>query len=334
MVTIKESIKVRNNSKVFSINWALMNNCNYKCSYCHPDLNSGSIKAPSYDVVVNFIENIILHSKELGLIPYFEFGGGEVTILRYFSDLIKFINDNNGLVCIVSNGSKSLSWWRENAEYLNGVSLSYHVNDIKDEKHFIDVAKILESSKNIRLHVNVMMDPQKFNDCYLFAKSLKEQVKCSIALQPLFEGFGHGGITKKYNYTDEQELLMKSFRGWPDEKNLPEPRSFLEIEYLDGSKETRSTFDLLINDQVNFIGWDCYTGVESIVITFAGEIYRAWCMQDGSIGSIYNENITLPTKPIRCHTKICQCGADLSSTKINKQLVKTLGNAIDVIQII
>ncbi|WP_434137526.1 hypothetical protein [Photobacterium leiognathi] len=89
MVTIKESIKVRNNSKVFSINWALMNNCNYKCSYCHPDLNSGSIKAPSYDVVVNFIENIILHSKELGLIPYFEFGGGEVTILRYFSDSIK-----------------------------------------------------------------------------------------------------------------------------------------------------------------------------------------------------------------------------------------------------
>ncbi|WP_434137528.1 hypothetical protein [Photobacterium leiognathi] len=70
----------------------------------------------------------------------------------------------------------------------------------------------------------------------MFAKSLKEQVKCSIALQPLFEGFGHGGITKKYNYTDEQELLMKSFRGWPDEKNLPELRSFLEIEYLDGSK--------------------------------------------------------------------------------------------------
>ncbi len=71
-----------------------------------------------------------------------------------------------------------------------------------------------------------MMDPQKFNDCYLYAQRLKEQVKCSIALQPLFEGFGHGGITQKYNYTDKQESLMKSFRGWPDEKNLPEPRSF------------------------------------------------------------------------------------------------------------
>ncbi len=41
-----------------------------------------------------------------------------------------------------------------------------------------------------------MMDPNRFEDCYLFALQLKEQVKCSIALQPLYEGFGHGGITK------------------------------------------------------------------------------------------------------------------------------------------
>ncbi len=59
--------------------------------------------------------------------------------------------------------------------------------------------------------------------------------------------------------------------------------------------ETLSTFDLLINNQVNFIGWDCYAGVESMVVTFSGEIYRAWCMQDGAIGSIYDNEITLPT---------------------------------------
>ncbi|PSU90733.1 radical SAM protein [Photobacterium kishitanii] len=326
--------KVNCSSFFLSINWALMNKCNYKCSYCHPDLNSGSINAPPYEVVVQFVENISSDAKKLGLTPYFEFGGGEVTLLRYFSKLIQLIHENGGLVCIVSNGSKSLSWWRENAEYLNGVSLSYHVNDIKDENHLIEVAKTLESSKNTRLHVNVMMDPQKFNDCYSYAQRLKEQVKCSIALQPLFEGFGHGGITQKYNYTDKQESLMKSFRGWPDEKNLPEPRSFLDIEYIDGLKGTVSTFDLLINDQVNFIGWDCYAGVESIVITFAGEIYRAWCMQDGSIGSIYDTEIILPVKPTRCRTKICQCGADLSSTKINKRLIEQLDNSIAVTQIL
>ncbi len=146
-----------------------------------------------------------------------------------------------------------LQWWREHAEYLNGVSLSYHVNDIKDEAHFIEVAKILEHSKSTRLHVNVMMEPQRF-DCYVFVEWLKVQVRCSIALQPLFEGFDHDGITKKYTHIDEQELVMQKFHGRPEHKKLPEPRAFLQIEYLDGKKETLSTFDWLVNDQVNFIG--------------------------------------------------------------------------------
>ncbi|MEZ8021080.1 radical SAM protein [Vibrio splendidus] len=328
---IIREIKCKNN--ILGINWALMNNCNYKCNYCHSDLNSGSIKAPPYEVVVNFIEKILEHSNRLKLTPYFEFGGGEVTLLRYFGDLIKYIHKNDGLVCIVSNGSKSLQWWNENTQFLNGVSLSYHINDIREEAHFVEVARILEASSHTRLHVNIMMDPNRFEDCYLFALQLKEQVKCSIALQPLYEGFGHGGITKKYTYTEEQELLMQTFRGRPDEKNLPEPRASLDIEYTDGSVETLSTFDLLINNQVNFIGWDCYAGVESMVVTFSGEIYRAWCMQDGAIGSIYDNEITLPTNPTRCRTKICQCGSDISSTKINKKSVQKENNRIAIIEL-
>lgn len=325
--------EIKCKKKFFGINWSLMNNCNYKCNYCHSDLNSGSIKAPSYEVVVNFIEKILDHSNRLDLKPYFEFGGGEVTLLRYFGDLIKYIHKNDGFVSIVSNGSKALQWWHENAQFLNCVDLSYHINDIRDETHFVEVARILESSCNTRLHVNVMMDPKRFEDCYLFALQLKEHVKCSIALQPLYEGFGHGGITKKYSYTEDQELLMQTFRGRPDEKNLPESRSSIVIEYLDGSIENLFTFDLLINNQVNFIGWDCYAGVESIVVTFSGEIYRAWCMQDGAIGSIYDNDITLPTNPTRCRTKICQCGTDISSSKINKKSVQKENNRIAIIEL-
>lgn len=319
------------NDKYLSINWALMNVCNYNCDYCHSDLNSGSIRAPSYDTAVAFIDKVINHANEFGLTPYFEFGGGEVTLLRYFSELIRYVDENGGLACIVSNGSKPLRWWRDNVDYLNGVSLSYHINDIKDNDHFIDVAKILEGSNNTRFHVNIMMEPQRFHECYLFAERLREQINCSIALQPLYEGFGYGGVTKKYNYTDEQDLSMKTFRGRTDNKKLPEPRAFLEIEYIDGRKETLSTFDLLINEQVNFIGWDCYAGIESMVVTFSGEIYRAWCMQDGAIGSIYDEQIILPTKPMRCRTKICQCGADLSSKKVNKNFTLKSKENIEIL---
>lgn len=315
------------------VNWALTNQCNYSCRYCHEDLNSGNIKEPNEGKVLYFLEKLIVISKKKNKILYVEFGGGEVSLYRSFHSVIKTIHQNNGLVTIVSNGSKRISWWEENTKYLSGVSLSYHIEDIKSESHFIEVSKVLEASRTTRFHVNIMMVPERFDDCVEFANRLKQEVRCSIALQPLFEGFGHGGITKKYPYTPEQEQIMKDFRGRPELKTLPPSMAELEVNYADGTTENLSTFDLIANDQTNFVGWDCYAGIDSLVITFSGDIYRSWCMQDGPIGSIYNENIELPTHPTKCRTKICQCGVDLSAKKVNTKLVLSNQQKIAVTQL-
>lgn len=330
---LRNLVQVSSSNACYSLNWALMNNCNYKCNYCHSDLNSGSIKTPSYEVIVSFIDKILECSNKSQMKPYFEFGGGEVTLLRYFPKLLKHISENNGLVNIVSNGSKNVSWWQDNVKYLSGVSLSYHINDIKSESHFIEVSKVLEASKTTRFHVNIMMVPERFDDCLAFANKFKQEVRCSIALQPLFEGFGHGGITKKYSYTFEQEQIMKDFRGRSELKTLPPSMAELEVKYADGTTKHLSTFDLIANDQTNFVGWDCYAGIDSLVVTFSGDIYRSWCMQDGPIGSIYDENIELPTNPTKCRTKICQCGVDLSAKKVNTKLVSNIQQEIPVIEL-
>ncbi len=319
--------------KGFYINWALMNTCNYKCRYCHSDLNGGTIKAPSYQAVLGFVKHILDSIEDPNDKPYFEFGGGEVTLLSYFSDLLQYISWGGGDVTIVSNGSKKVSWWRDNAEYLSGVSLSYHINDIKSESHFVAVSKVLEASQNTRFHVNIMMIPERFDDCLEFANRLKQEVRCSIALQPLFEGFGNGGITKKYSYTPEQEQIMKDFRGRPELKTLPPSMAELEVKYIDGTARNLSTFDLIANNQTNFVGWDCYAGIDSLVVTFSGDIYRSWCMQDRPIGSIYDENFELPDTPTKCRTKICQCGVDLSATKVNTKLISHKQQEISVTQV-
>lgn len=317
----------------FSVNWAITNSCNYSCSYCHPELNNGSLDPPLYEYAIRFVDRVIASSKVNGVIPNIEFGGGEVTLLNYFGNLARYIFKHNGLVTIVSNGSKRISWWKDYVEYLAGVSLSFHINDIKSESHFIEVSKVLEASQNTRFHVNIMMVPERFDDCLAFANRLKQEVRCSIALQPLFEGFGHGGITKKYPYTSEQEQIMKDFRGRPELKTLPPSMAELEVHYLDGTTQNLSTFDLIANDQTNFVGWDCYAGIDSLVVTFSGDIYRSWCMQDGPIGSIYDENIELPTHPTKCRTKICQCGVDLSAKKVNTRLIANKEKQIEVTQL-
>jgi len=299
----------------FGINWALTNVCNYRCSYCHPDLHNGSIKPPSLDKIYRFIDNTFKFCGERNVKPYFEFGGGEVTYLSWFSKVLARIHQKNGLVSIISNASSPLTWWSNNISMLHSVSLSFHYEQIKSKEHFIAVAKIAVGSPSTRLQVNIMMLPSRFSECLLFAVELRERVNCGISLQPLYHGFGSGGISSRFEYTEDQEHIMANFCGNQIIKCIPDPRGSLDVVNLYGIEERKSTFELLVNQQTNFIGWHCNAGIENIIITFEGDIYRAWCMQDEPIGSLYDETLNLPKKSTLCRTEICQCGPDICSSK-------------------
>lgn len=305
----------------FGINWALTTKCNYRCSYCHPSLHNGKIKTADYEKIAHFVNQVCDYCDERGLHPYFEYGGGEVTYLKWFGDLLELINRRKGLVSIISNGSTAIEWWHKHVHALYAANLSFHVEEVTDHEHFIAVAKVLEQSPCSRVHVNVMMLPSRFDECLAFAERLKREVSCSIALQPLYHGFGGGGLSGRFDYTEEQDRIMQQFRGESRSKDLPEPRSWINVERDDGLWFEKSTFDLIIEQQTNFAGWECNAGVENIVVTFQGDIYRAWCMQDGPIGHITDEQLVLPDQPTLCRTKICQCGTDICSTKTKRQQI-------------
>ena len=299
----------------FGINWALTTICNYSCSYCHPDLHNGKIKPPSLRHILQFINTVFDYCKKREIKPYFEFGGGEVTYLAWFSTVLMEIHKRNGLVSIISNASSPLYWWRKNISMLHSVSLSFHCEQIKKQKHFIEVAKIISASASTRLQVNIMMLPDRFSECLMFAKQLRGEVNCGISLQPLYQGFGGGSISGRFKYTKRQESIMVNFSGNQTIKNIPEPRGFLDVVNSDNSHVRKTCFELLINQQTNFSGWHCHAGLENIIVTFEGDIYRAWCMQDALIGRLYDEKLKLPKEPTLCHTKICQCGPDICSSK-------------------
>lgn len=299
----------------FGINWALTNVCNYRCSYCHPDLHNGHIKPPSLERIYKFIDNAFNFCEARNIKPYFEFGGGEVTYLSWFSKVLVRINKRNGLVSIISNASSPLIWWDKNISMLHSVSLSFHYDQIKSQEQFIAVAKLVADSPSTRLQVNIMMLPSRFSECMTFAEKLREQINCGISLQPLYDGFGGGGISSRFGYSELQEKYMEKFCGNPATKYIPEPRGSLTVINEEGHERRVSSFELLVNQKTNFTGWYCNAGVENIVVTFEGDIYRAWCMQDEPIGNIYNETLNLPELPTLCHTKICQCGPDICSSK-------------------
>jgi hypothetical protein len=65
----------------------------------------------------------------------------------------------------------------------------------------------------------------------------------------------------------------------------------------------------------NFKGWTCNAGLESLMINWDGEVYRATCRVGGSLGNIYNGDFNVPKDPIICTRNWCTCEADIPLTK-------------------
>jgi sulfatase maturation enzyme AslB (radical SAM superfamily) len=307
-------IHEKDGNEWLAVNWCLTNVCNYRCTYCDPSLHDGSVPLHKLEVLKTFVDRIFGHAEKLDKRVLFEFAGGEVTYLKYFGEFLEYIGVRKGLAAIVSNGSSPLAWWEKNIQYLYSVSLSLHIAQLKDFEHFKKVAKLVAQSSTTYLHLNIMMDPKHFDRAVSYARELKETMDCSLALQPLFEGFGSGTSLVEYQYTPEQKQIMETLRGEWVPKNIPTIRGAVFMEN-NGVKEFASSYDVIIKNWNDFSGWYCNAGVENIVVDLKGDIYRGWCFQDGKIGNLLDEANPFQEKPVLCGSTLCHCGFDICSTK-------------------
>lgn len=298
------------NSDWFVVNWCLGNFCNFECSYCPDVLHNGTKRWPEPDVIKNFITKVKQTHPDKKL--YFEFTGGEVTLYKHLIDICQFCSDNDVKVGLITNGSRTLRYWEQNKKYFDHVCISFHP-EFADEKHFVEVVKLLHN--DIRTHVNIMMSPDKFEYCYSVANKIKDLGNISMALQPLIHDFGD----KLFDYNEFQNNILEKQHELIT-KHIKFNRSF---DYYRGAmkmigpEKTRvqSAHKFISEKQNNWFGWDCYAGVEQLIVDMDGSIYRGWCKVGGLIGNIADTNLQLPTKPISCNKTMCHCNFDIMSTK-------------------
>jgi MoaA/NifB/PqqE/SkfB family radical SAM enzyme len=299
------------NEDWFVVNWCLGNTCNYACSYCPSSLHDGSKRWPDPQVIKNFIAKVKDHYFHKNI--YFEFTGGEVTMYKHFAEICQFCSDLGVKVGLISNGSRTIRYWEENMQYFDHVCLSYHP-EFADEEHFLNVVKLLH--KNVRTHVNVMMSPEKFEQCFELADKVKDLGDLSIALQPLIVDFGD----TLYEYTDYQKNLMDRqheliTRHIKFTKPLEYYRGAMRKVYEDGTTESSSAHRF-INDKTNdWSGWKCYAGVEQLIVDMDGSYHRGWCREGGQLGRIDDENLLFPMEPVVCTKTMCHCNFDIMCTK-------------------
>lgn len=312
-----EIVKIEHHNPTHSdyvvLNWCLGNTCNFSCSYCPEDLHSGTNPWPKAENVLNFLNQFV--SRYSTQKKYVEFTGGEVTLWKDMPMICEYLKEYNCKVGVISNGSRTLEFWQKFVYNIDHVCLSFH-SEKGNPEHFFKIVQFL--ADKIRVHVNIMMNPDKFDLLVPLAyKIVNEVPDISIAIQPLVIGFGEVlfdyTVDQKKTIDDQNNLFVTKIKKTKDYEYY---RGAMNQVFSDGSKRVIAPQRLISSLQNNWAGWDCMVGLEQLVVSKEGNVSRAWCGVGGNFATIHQDNVKFPDAPIRCTKSFCHCNLDIMTTKV------------------
>lgn len=307
-------VAIQNNSKYSVIDWVLGNYCNYKCSYCFPNCNTGTSRVPKLDDqmktnIKHLVEELLTKSK--GEKIYFNLVGGEPTVYHDFENLIIFLKEL-GDVGVVTNGSRTIRWWDWAADYLNKVNISYHT-EFSDVEHIASVVDTIKNKTAVSVHA--IMNDKLFDKSvdgfnFLFDRFKDDDVFVSLKLLR-----SHDNAV--INYTDAQrktiDLLYEKTKSVVKIKRDVNPFGDTKV-LTKGNKHTESFRPpMLAHMTGNFKGYKCTAHQEFLQINFNGYIGQMSCMNTHHQSiSIYDdqfsEKFSLNPKPLICQEPgLCGC---------------------------
>jgi len=293
---------------VFLVNWNLGNRCNFRCSYCNESLNGGSSPWPEAATVTAFADRVIDHyGADGGKKILFGFTGGEVTLYKDLIPVLQYLKTRNCHTEILSNGSPRRAFWNKITDVLDYAILSYHAEHCRPD-HFYSVVDAIRGETNV--HVNIMMNRERFDVCRELGESiLRLSSGISLSFQPLLERLD--ADAKLIPYTPDQ---LETIRTLNDNRGLyytgdNRYRGRMLNYTADGDSFIMEPEQYVTEKRNHWKGWLCWTGVEQIVVSQKGEVFRAWCMQEkiGDIGG----TVAFPTKPVLCTKPSCHCNIDM-----------------------
>jgi len=324
-------------ANLLQVQWQLGNFCNYRCSYCSPDYNSGSTPAPSLEVAKAVVDNILKKASTRNV--RFNFLGGEPTVFRGFDELLKHIYDEGGTSMYVSNGSRTPTFFKKIAPYTHSAYFTFHSDEAKISK-FLEVLKIFSPKK---IFVYVPMNIPKWDVCFDAYNQIYD-AGFRVIPKVLYDDYGGGRTNKSLAYTPEQQSFinggnLKMLARVPQnpidrEFMLPLPYDYKspvndEVDLRFGGRVIRifndgavvkktSGQNLIVEKQNDYFGYRCYGGIELLNISRDGSVFTTVCAQDSPVGNIFNNpEFDLPSEPMTCKLHQCWCEADLMITKMS-----------------
>lgn len=341
MKTIPVKIVSTQPSNILEIRWNPNNVCNFHCRYCFPGSNTGEFTSPKdLDLIIkNFNHMLKQYKEKLGKTKiHFKIAGGEPTLWR---DLEKFIleikKQHDVYLTVISNGSRTLRWWKQYGHLIDNVTLSFHVAEA-DVEHHIAVADTMFALGK-KTTVIVLMDPTRWDDCVNAIERMKKSkhrwfLQTAEVIEPDHITINNVKVISdsERKYSLEQKIYMKhGLKRMPGVlwfiKNfkllLTEIRIFESKATLNNGKTTLARPQTYINNNWNnFKGWSCDLGLEAVYIHWDGNISGS-CQQKlygldtnfNILDANFEEKFNPEFKPVVCGINNCFCQPETHVSK-------------------
>lgn len=279
------------------VEWNIGKRCNYDCSYCPSFIHDNF--SPHTDI--NILENAVDRLCEIGKPLRISLTGGEPCVHPDIEDLLEYFKRKNIFwVNLTTNGTRGYRWYLDNEIFFNHLVFSLHFEF--DYTRIVDTIIKYSESTEKQFFVNVMAHHDYINKVKTVVKKF-DKIGIKYAVRRIRWTDGDHDIfdDMKYDGNDLEWLIKQNATAEPN------------ILYEDRAIHANDVIKLHMN---NFKDWRCNAGLESLMVNWDGEVYRATCRVGGSLGNIYHGTFDIPKEPIICTRDWCTCAADISLTKI------------------
>jgi MoaA/NifB/PqqE/SkfB family radical SAM enzyme len=282
------------------IEWNLGKRCNLDCGYCPDYIHDNH----SSHTDIKVLKRTVAVLNALDAPVRLSLTGGEPSVHPQIEELLAAINDADNIVWLsmTTNGTRTGKWYVAQSEYLDQYvfSLHYEKNKMSTMYHIMAFASAKLDTK-ILVHI---MAHHKYMD------SVKEDTL-------RFWNLGIPTVIRRIRWTEGNHDLFDDMRYHPDDLQWIKDSDATAKPncIVDDLKEYHAN-DVIKLHMNQFKGWSCNAGIESLMINWDGEVYRATCRVGGSLGNIYNNSFIVPEDPIICTRNWCTCEADIPLTKL------------------
>lgn len=281
------------------IEWNLGKRCNYDCSYCPSAIHDNH----SPHINIKILETTVDKLCELGKPVRISLTGGEPCVHPNIENLLDYFKRKNvSWVNLTTNGTRSGSWYLENSKYFNHLVFSLHFE--YDWKRVLNNIDLFRENSDKDFFVNIMAHHDHIDDIKIVINFLdQENIKYAVRRIRWTDGDHDVFDDLKYKGKDLEWILKKEATAEPNCK-------------IDNDEQLIHANDIIKKHLNQFKNWTCNAGIESLMINWDGEVYRATCRVGGSLGNIYKNTFAPVIEPIVCTRDWCTCAADIPLTKI------------------